>query len=197
MDDIVRQAMAKWPAVPSVYGWLALDRRGRWRIKGEPVGHPLVAEFIGRNYEPDARGRWFFQNGPQRVFVTLDYTPLVYRYSGGTLRTHTGRAADALTGAWVDEAGQLVLATRHGPGVLHDRDLEALVPEFTGADGAPLAEEDLAAALERLTAGTGASLALRYRGALVAVRPVRAADVPARFQFVPAPQPDTAEEACT
>lgn len=27
MDDIVRQAMAKWPNVPNCFGWLALDRR--------------------------------------------------------------------------------------------------------------------------------------------------------------------------
>ena len=28
MDDIVKQAMAKWPNVPHCYGWLALDARG-------------------------------------------------------------------------------------------------------------------------------------------------------------------------
>ena len=27
MDDIVRQAMAKWPNVPDCFGWLALDAR--------------------------------------------------------------------------------------------------------------------------------------------------------------------------
>ena len=37
MDDIVKQAMAKWPDVPNVYGWLSLDRRGVWRIKGDAV----------------------------------------------------------------------------------------------------------------------------------------------------------------
>ena len=25
MDDIVKQALAKWPNVPDCYGWLALD----------------------------------------------------------------------------------------------------------------------------------------------------------------------------
>ncbi len=29
MDEIVRQAMAKWPSVPHCYGWLALDARER------------------------------------------------------------------------------------------------------------------------------------------------------------------------
>ena len=30
MDDIVKQAMAKWPNVPHCYGWLGLDARGNW-----------------------------------------------------------------------------------------------------------------------------------------------------------------------
>ena len=79
MDEIVKQGMAKWPNVPSVYGWLSLDRRGNWLIKGERIANPIVADFIGRNYEHDEKGRWFFQNGPQRVFISLDYTPYVYR----------------------------------------------------------------------------------------------------------------------
>ena len=45
MDDIVKQAMAKWPNVPHVYGWLALDRRGVWRIKGDAVTNAVK---IGR-----------------------------------------------------------------------------------------------------------------------------------------------------
>ena len=82
MDEIVKQGMAKWPNVPSVYGWLGLDRRGHWLIKGERIANTIVADFIGRNYERDDRGRWFFQNGPQRVFIALDYTPFVYRMRG-------------------------------------------------------------------------------------------------------------------
>jgi hypothetical protein len=79
MDESVRAALARWPNVPSVYGWLSLDRRGNWLIKGERIGNPAVPEFIARNYECDERGRWFFQNGPQRVFVTLAYLPFVLR----------------------------------------------------------------------------------------------------------------------
>ena len=37
MDDIVKQAMAKWPNVPHCYGWLALDARGGWRMRDEQV----------------------------------------------------------------------------------------------------------------------------------------------------------------
>jgi hypothetical protein len=63
--------------VPAVYGWLALDRRGRWLLK-EPagarfsgVGNVALREFIGRKYAVDERGCWYFQNGPQRVYVAL------------------------------------------------------------------------------------------------------------------------------
>ena len=77
MDPIVIQAMAKWPNVPNVYGWLTLDRRGNWLIKGDRISNPGVVAFIGRNYGADEQGRWYFQNGPQRVFVTLEYAPYV------------------------------------------------------------------------------------------------------------------------
>ena len=37
MDDIVRQAMAKWPNVPHCYGWLGLDARGGWYMRDDRV----------------------------------------------------------------------------------------------------------------------------------------------------------------
>ena len=99
MDDVVIRAMAKWPNVPAVYGWLALDGRGQWSIRSaaeagfERVANAKLIEFIGRNYHHDEQGRWYFQNGPQRVYVNLDYTPLVYRIARAhplSLETHTG-----------------------------------------------------------------------------------------------------------
>ena len=99
MDEIVIRGMLKWPNVPAVYGWLSLDRRGSWMIKNvsgrfERIANPAVNEFIGRNYAADDEGRWYFQNGPQRVFVALDYTPWVYRLddAGEGLLAHTGAA---------------------------------------------------------------------------------------------------------
>ena len=79
----------KWPNVPDCYGWLALDRRGQWRMRdeftqknnlpGQEIQHRALNEFIARNYACDELGRYFFQNGPQRVFITLDVTPWVVR----------------------------------------------------------------------------------------------------------------------
>jgi hypothetical protein len=66
--------MLKWPKVPAVYGWLSLTARGEWKVKGEPIDNESICDFIGRNYTNDGSGNWFFQNGPQRVYVSLEAT---------------------------------------------------------------------------------------------------------------------------
>ena len=122
MDEIVARSLAKWPNVPAVYGWLALDRRGNWRIKGEKIGNAALRDFIGRNYQADEKGRWYFQNGPQRVYVSLAYTPLVARYEGEGLVDHCGRpflAAEVLE----DDEGSVLFAGGGTVALLDDRDL--------------------------------------------------------------------------
>ena len=42
MDDLVNQALAKWPDVPDCTGWLALDARGKWRIGDPKAGQVLL-----------------------------------------------------------------------------------------------------------------------------------------------------------
>ena len=130
MDETVLRSMAKWPDVPDVYGWLSLDRRGNWLIKNEKIGNRALREFISRNYQADARGCWYFQNGPQRVFVKLAYTPLVARLENGSLVDHCGRAFGELRGIWLDEEGSILLSGALGPAVLDDRDLAAFVDGF-------------------------------------------------------------------
>jgi hypothetical protein len=122
MDEIVARSLAKWPNVPAVYGWLELDRRGNWLIKGERIANLGLREFIARNYEADERGRWFFQNGPQRVYVRLAYTPLVIHYEGERLFDHCGRPMEALE-TFLDDEGSVLIRGRHGIGLLDDRDL--------------------------------------------------------------------------
>ncbi len=129
MDDVVLRAMAKWPGVPEVYGWLMLDRRGEWRLRDaasgrfERIGNRALREFIGRNYAADAAGRWFFQNGPQRVYARLAYTPLVVHFEGEAPLDHCGRAF-AIRQALLDEEGSVLLAGDGGVALLDDRDLE-------------------------------------------------------------------------
>jgi hypothetical protein len=193
--------MAKWPNVPAVYGWLSLDRRGHWLIKGERIGNPLVTEFIGRNYARDERGCWYFQNGPQRVFVNLEYAPLVYRITspdGAPLEmaTHSGKPVASLSGAWLDEQGSLLLESGHGVGTLHDRDLERLLPALIDANGAALPEEALDRFMEQAQQGESIPVWLRFHDSNIKVEPVPMRQVAGRFGFVSRPEPPDGEEVC-
>ena len=137
MDDIVRQALAKWPNVPHCYGWLGLDARGNWFMrddrvqaagsftasKGSLLRHEKLVDFIQRNYEADGRGCWFFQNGPQRVYVELEVAPWVWRLGAdGGITSHSGRAA-VLRSCLLDELGRLYLETDLGFGLVHTLDM--------------------------------------------------------------------------
>jgi hypothetical protein len=140
MDAIVEAALKKWPNVPHCYGWLALDARGDWymrddriqaagpfpRIKGSRIDHEKLREFIGRNYARDDSGAWFFQNGPQRVYVQIEAAPWVWRVSrdeAPRVESHTGRSTRAHE-AFVDESGRLFLAAEIGLGIVHSLDME-------------------------------------------------------------------------
>ena len=128
MDDIVVRSLAKWPNVPAVYGWLALDRRGNWLIKGERIGNAALREFIGRNYEADDAGRWYFQNGPQRVYVALAYTPLVAHYEGERLVDQRGSEFSPMQ-AFQDDEGSVLFAGAGTVALLDDRDLAKFADE--------------------------------------------------------------------
>jgi hypothetical protein len=170
MDDIVKQALAKWPNVPDCYGWLGLDTRGRWYLrddatqaagafpqsKGQLLEHDKLIAFIERNYEADAEGQWFFQNGPQRVYVELEATPWIWRVQPDlTLLSHTGQAVEGAD-ALVDAQGRLYLATALGVGLVHTMDV-ALAAEAVESGRWPLQE-------------------------------VQVSDLPARYRYVPSPQ---------
>ena len=197
MDEIVKAAIARWPDVPSVYGWLSLDRRGQWRIKEDRIGNARVAEFIGRNYEADDAGRWFFQNGPQRVYVRLDYTPLVFvvDVDAASLRlaTHTGTPIGRIRQALLDEAGSLILDTDAGTGVVSDRDLAAVAERLVAADGAA-ADEAVLAGWE--STATAVPILLRHGDDCVPVATIRSDQVAQRFGFVSDPRPAPGEPDC-
>ncbi|MCC5858131.1 MAG: DUF2946 family protein [Ectothiorhodospiraceae bacterium] len=152
MDDSVIRAMQRWPNVPAVYGWLRLNSRGDWLLDGERITHAQFRGFIGRNYLVDDRGCWYFQNGPQRVFIALDATPWVIRHrADGTLETHTGEEVAEVRAAYLDEEGRVVLDTEHGPGLLHDGDLDWAVDQLRTRDGRPAGVEELEQAMIRLS----------------------------------------------
>jgi hypothetical protein len=190
MDDIVKQALAKWPNVPHCTGWLLLDRRGNWRMRdeaaqaagalGEPIRHTALLGFINRNYEADEQGQWFFQNGPQRVYVELVYTPFIVRLSvdesGGRLTmTDQGGEAFEPSAAYLDDEGGILFTDSASDGarrvaVLHDHDLDLF------SEHADIADD-------------GLSGQFRWRGDALALtlEPVQKSEVEKRFGFVASP----------
>ena len=162
MDEIVKAALRKWPNVPACYDWLALDARGQWfmrdertqaagpfpLVKGSRVDHDKLRDFIQRNYECDGQGAWFFQNGPQRVYVTLEATPWIWRVMdtpGHPVFSHTGRAA-VVQQAWLDETGRLYLTTDIGPGLVHSLDVGAAAQALEAGDWGVSEPQDVAQA---------------------------------------------------
>ncbi len=141
MDDIVKAAMAKWPTVPHCYGWLGLDARGNWYMrddaaqaagpfalsKGSLLRHDKLIDFIARNYQAETQGatagQWYFQNGPQRVYVELAATPLIWRLDAQFAPTsHIGQRA-VVHSCVVDEDGFVYLHTELGLGLVHTQDV--------------------------------------------------------------------------
>ncbi|MFV0282308.1 MAG: DUF2946 family protein [Castellaniella sp.] len=156
MDDQVLAAMARWPDVPAVRGWLSLSARGQWRLHphgqgwgapdetpGEAITNPQIIAFIGRNYQADDTGRWFFQNGPQRVYVRLDGAPWILHLHTdpqGLLRlqTHTGLDYGPVGHWWLDTEGRLFAQAAQGAGLLADHDLARMIDTLRATGGQSL-----------------------------------------------------------
>ena len=131
-------AHARWPNVPACYGWLSLARRGDWRLQGERVTHRGLIEFMNRQYASDEAGRWFVQNGPQRVYVDLAATPWIFHRDGATFVAHTGAPAGAIKAVLIDGDGSLYLDAALGIGLLDGRDLATFFEECRPHDEASL-----------------------------------------------------------
>jgi len=146
MDQLVIAAIAKWPNVPHCFGWLGLDARGQWYMrddgaqaagpfalansesgsasKGSLLKHDKLIDFIHRNCASDEQGQWFFQNGPQRVYLELEATPNIWRLQpDGRVLAHSGQDAGAVQRSLVDELGRLYLVTPLGIGLVHTADM--------------------------------------------------------------------------
>lgn len=151
MDDLVEKALARWPNVPAISGWLRLSMQGDWLLTspstsadgfgggGLQISHPRILNFIARNYTCEPDGRYYFQNGPQKAYVTLDYTPWIYRLypledGSLVLLSHTGLVLlpQAL---WMDSEGKVLIQTQVGVGVLHSSDMEIFASGLVSSDG--------------------------------------------------------------
>jgi len=197
MQDWAIRAMQRWPNVPALFGWLGLDRRGRWLIKGEAISHPRIVAAIAANYAADAHGRWYFQNGPQRGYIELEYTPLVLRTTatGDGLVTHTGLSVERAKCAYLDEEGSVLLDTEHGAGEIAHNDLDWVLQRLC-VENRLLREDELVDALV-LPTGTETELSLDVGGKRLPVIRLDAAEAPVRLGFVRSPQPREGEAVST
>jgi hypothetical protein len=197
MDDIVKQAMAKWPNVPNCYGWLALDARGHWRLRdqrtqdldlpGDRLAHAALIAFINRNYARDERGCWFFQNGPQRVYVNLETAPYISTVAGdGVLTLHTGAPLERIDEALMTRDGALILVRDDVAAQLDDRDLAQVLGRLR-LDDAEMNDEALLGWLESDT--PRGTLTLLDGDRAVPVMRIATADVAAHCRFVRRPAP--------
>ncbi|HEY8101362.1 MAG TPA: DUF2946 family protein [Burkholderiaceae bacterium] len=198
MDEIVKQAMAKWPKVPHCYGWLALDARGAWRMRdersqtlnllGDKIVHTALVGFINRNYLHDDQGRWYFQNGPQRVYVNLEATPYIaHTDPAHGLVLHTGEALCAIDAAWMTENGQLVFRSGEKIALIDDRDMAQCMAQLR-MNGKTVDDDEL---LEWLSNTSDANqLALFYQGKSVPVLRIQYDKLASTLGFVTEPQPD-------
>lgn len=197
MDQWVLDAMKRWPNVPALFGWLGLDRRGRWLVQGETISHPRIIDVINRNYAADEHGRWFFQNGPQRGFMQLESAPLILFVAedGQRLVTHTGREVEQVRAACLDEEGALLLVTEHGPGEVAGTDLQWILDRLS-IDGQPVEDEALAAALE-LPSGSDTSITLRIGPSTLRLQRLDFAQAPSVLGFERTPAPRQGEKVST
>ena len=196
MDDVVKQAMAKWPNVPHCFGWLSLDARGHWRMRdeaaqqqnlpGDKIEHVALRGFINRNYDHDPQGRWYFQNGPQRVYVNLEATPFIARTDpqlGFVLQT--GAELTALEAVFMTDAGQLILQSDNRIALLDDRDLSGCLSMFE-MNGSAVDDQALLTWLSE----PAAPLYFVYRQQRITAQWLAADGLPARFGYIQRPQPD-------
>ena len=191
MEDWVHRALARWPNVPALFGWLQLDRRGRWLVRNELISRPQIIDTINRNYEADARGRWYFQNGPQRGYVALETAPLVLRVrgDGDSVQTHNELIVEQPRAVYLDEEGSLLLMTEHGPGAFDGQDLPWALERLRSAGGESI-DDALPVALA-LPSGARTALTLRWSAALsLPVQRLDNAEAPAALGFQRDPQPD-------
>ncbi|MBB5368140.1 MULTISPECIES: DUF2946 family protein [unclassified Janthinobacterium] len=195
MDELVKQALTKWPNVPHCYGWLGLDARGHWRMRdqraqqlqlpGDKIVHAALLGFINRNYGHDERGCWFFQNGPQRVYLNLEATPYIARSDpqhGFLLQT--GTALEHIDAAYLCDNGALILHGGEIVAQLDDRDLAHVLPALRLA-GQSVTDDGLLAWL----ADGKPALTLLHAEKEISVQPLAHATMAQYFGFQQAPQP--------
>jgi hypothetical protein len=205
MDEQVLRSLIKWPNVPACFGWLALDRRGQWRMRdeyaqqnqlpGQLIQHTALNDFINRNYAADSKGRFFFQNGPQRVFVTLAATPWIARI------IPNNDDITFLAQGDVEITPNAALCDEHGNIYIVGTIEQTIYPESTGngfikedrVGVALLHDHDLGqfSELSKLhEEACSFSGSWKWRGKQLPLDPILAEEISTRFGFIQHPTPN-------
>jgi hypothetical protein len=203
MDEQILQSLLKWPDVADCFGWLALDRRGRWRMRnefaqinnlsGSVIDHTLLSDYIARNYASDHFGQYFFQNGAQRVFITLDATPWIVRIHHTQemmqMRTQCASVFEP-NSALSDELGNIYIV-----GLVNTSTLANSIPasfiQKTEISVALLHDHDLGLFTEGAKVKTQAcsfSGSWIWRGQELAIEPIQSIELGKRFRFIQDPK---------
>lgn len=196
MDEIVKQAMLKWPNVPHCYGWLALDARGAWRMRdehaqhqnlpGDKIMHAALIDFINRNYTNDEQGQWYFQNGPQRVYVNLALTPYIAR-TDPTLgfMLQTNQPLTVIDSIFLTSEGRPLLVSGSLCAALDDRDIAQCMISLY-AHNKPITAEHLLAWLTNHD--DNRVLTWQHNGKMLPVQRIAKENIATHFGFVPQPR---------
>ena len=199
MDEQVLRSLINWPNVPDCYGWLALDRHGQWRMRdafaqqnklpGQVITHLALNEFISRNYVCDALGRYFFQNGPQRVYISLAATPWVARFTpsemGLQLMTQCNSPIEPSL-ALSDESGNIYIVGLMHQTIYQHQDLAQFEKQYCQSV-ALLHDHDLdqfseLAKLTEEACSFGGSW--NWHGKLLPLEPIHSEELASRFAYV-------------
>ena len=162
------------------------------KLPGQVITHRSLNEFISRNYACDSLGRYFFQNGPQRVFITLDATPWVARITpsanGLELFTQGNNLIEA-SGALSDENGNIYILGKVKQLTYNEENKE----QFSSQDCQTVAllhDHDLdhfsrLAKLHEEACSFGGSW--EWQGKELPLDPIHSEELAARFQFITRP----------
>lgn len=196
MDAQVTKALEKWPNVPHCYGWLALDARGNWRMRdddaqkhnmpGDKITQAALLGFINRNYTHDNQGRWYFQNGPQRVYVDIEAAPYIaHTESDADIVLQTGEPLSQIDAVWLSDQGRLWLQGDGKVALLDDRDLTQCL-NLLHVDGHAATETQLMAWLNE--SDSLLRLAMVWNDSVIEVSHLEERSVPEQFRFIRVPR---------
>ena len=192
----------KWPNVPDVYNWLELDNRGNWCIKNEKISHKGLIKFINDHYSSDDKGRWFFQNGPQRVFVKLHSTPFILSIALNDdviyFKTQTNQVIQQIEQFWLDNNGRLLLSWGQYLGLLSDRDLSMMSDYIVPVNANGQQEFDQISDLDIPSSFSENKIPfnLKLNNRLYDIRPIQERDFSQLFNFEPNPVPPVGSPDC-